>query len=30
MSKINAFNQQTIESLAYYVYALIDPRDNRE
>ena len=29
MSKINAFNQQTIESLAYYVYALIDPRDNR-
>lgn len=26
---INAFNQQTIESLAYYVYALIDPRDNR-
>ena len=29
MSIINAFNQQTIESLAYYVYALIDPRDNR-
>ena len=26
---INAFNQQTIESLAYYVYALVDPRDNR-
>ena len=23
------FNQQTIESLAYYVYALVDPRDNR-
>ena len=29
MSKINGFNQRTIESLAYYVYALIDPRDNR-
>ena len=26
---IKAFNQQTIESLAYYVYALIDPRDNK-
>ena len=29
MVMVNAFNQQTIESLAYYVYALIDPRDNR-
>ena len=29
MSMINGFNQRTIESLAYYVYALIDPRDNR-
>lgn len=29
MSKTNMFNQQTIESLAYYVYALVDPRDNR-
>ncbi len=29
MSKTNTFNQQTIESLAYYVYALVDPRDNR-
>jgi len=29
MSNINKFNQQTIESLAYYVYALVDPRDNR-
>lgn len=26
---INIFNQQTIEALAYYVYALVDPRDNR-
>lgn len=26
---INAFSQQAIESLAYYVYALVDPRDNR-
>lgn len=26
---INAFSQQTIESLTYYVYALVDPRDNR-
>ena len=23
------FNQRTIEALAYYVYALVDPRDNR-
>ena len=29
MSKTKAFNQSTIEALAYYVYALVDPRDNR-
>ena len=29
MGMIKAFDQQTIESLAYYVYALMDPRDNR-
>lgn len=29
MSKTNEFNQSTIEALAYYVYALVDPRDNR-
>jgi hypothetical protein len=29
MSKTNEFNQGTIEALAYYVYALVDPRDNR-
>lgn len=26
---ISAFSQRTIEALAYYVYALVDPRDNR-
>ena len=26
---IHQFNQHTIEALAYYVYALVDPRDNR-
>lgn len=26
---ISAFSQRTIEVLAYYVYALVDPRDNR-
>ena len=26
---IHQFNQNTIEALAYYVYALVDPRDNR-
>ena len=25
----SCFNQSTIEALAYYVYALVDPRDNR-
>ena len=25
----NSFSQRTIEALAYYVYALVDPRDNR-
>ena len=29
MSKIKGFSQRSIESLAYYVYALVDPRDNR-
>lgn len=29
MSKTSCFNQSTIEALAYYVYALVDPRDNR-
>lgn len=29
MSVINTFNQRTIEALAYYVYALVDPRDNK-
>lgn len=29
MSKIKLFDQHTIEALAYYVYALVDPRDNR-
>ena len=29
MSTINTFNQRTIEALAYYVYALVDPRDNK-
>lgn len=28
MSTTNMFNQRTIEALAYYVYALVDPRDN--
>lgn len=26
---ISAFSQRTIEALAYYVYALVDPRDSR-
>ena len=29
MSVINTFDQRTIEALAYYVYALVDPRDNK-
>ncbi len=29
MSVTKIFNQRTIESLAYYVYALVDPRDNK-
>ena len=29
MSTVNSFNQRTIEALAYYVYALVDPRDNK-
>ena len=29
MTMTNMFNQRTIEALAYYVYALVDPRDNR-
>lgn len=29
MSKTIEFNQATIEALAYYVYALVDPRNNR-
>ena len=29
MNGVDAFNQCTIEALAYYVYALIDPRDNK-
>ena len=29
MSVINTFDQRTIEALAYYVYALVDPRYNK-
>lgn len=29
MSLVENFNQRTIEALAYYVYALVDPRDNK-
>ena len=29
MSVINTFDQRIIEALAYYVYALADPRDNK-
>lgn len=29
MSLVDTFNQHTIEALAYYVYALVDPRDNK-
>ena len=29
MSTVNSFNQSTIEALAFYVYALVDPRDNK-
>lgn len=29
MSILNSFDQRTIEALAYYVYALVDPRDNK-
>ena len=29
MSVVKTFNQHTIEALAYYVYALVDPRDNK-